>query len=137
MSVSLAKATQKVLLCPQMTENSPVSPLTGTPVPLGQDSAPKVSSPRAPKAHFPVVMSQVVDSAEAFREAHTQVTSQDLGPLPQGQWGNLRSGGKAGSKGGVGQHPDWWAWQSSDSPSGFLAQVRQERPLKGSWLDQV
>lgn len=98
MSVSLEEATQKVLLCPQMTENSPVSPLTGTPVPLGQDSAPKVSSPRAPKAHFPVVMSQVVDSAEAFREAHTQVTSQNLGPLPQGQWGNLRSGGKAGSR---------------------------------------
>lgn len=52
MSVSLVKATQKVLLCAQMTENSPVSPLTGTPVPLGQDSAPKVSSPRAAKGPF-------------------------------------------------------------------------------------
>lgn len=52
MSVSLVKAIQKVLLCFQMTENSPVSPLTGTPVPLGHDSAPKVSSPRAAKGPF-------------------------------------------------------------------------------------
>lgn len=43
-------------------------------------------------------MSQVVLSAEAFGEAHTQVTSRDLGPLPQGQWGSLQSDGKAGSR---------------------------------------